>query len=445
MMRPCVCSLKAFESFVQDFAGIAIRTTPQRAHLQPQHPQRYFGANTRIRGVETTQTAQLHDSLALVKRQTEPLHHESGASDESDPTQDYGYRGVEVEPISNEIQVWDSAASNEGIGGMNESSIDQEHVQREAAETSTQISERQLRAGGEASTTPERSRAQNRLARKVRRVQAGTFRLAAERRAAEEDEGKEQMQGEDTAHTAEEPNAELDGARIDRRMKTALSTIQSMEGPDIELPETQEEHSVNVRARQPHAEGGSYYRSVDYASANRKAMKPSSAPDARTATSGSAWRAIESESKEPWQSQKAALKRKFGDVGWQPRKRLSPDTLDGIRALHESDPIAYHTEVLAEHFRVSPEAIRRILRAKWRPNEDEVDDRRLRWEKRGEKKWTAMAEQGARPPAKWRAKGIRTPQAEQKRSQGKQADRFVEWQDDLGDSSKRQSLSARIL
>jgi len=382
----------------------------------------------------------------LAEARPQPLQHAtSGASDQKDSIQDQGYRDIKSEQVPNVAGASGSAAYEEGIGVINEDPVGSGRVQEDAAKTPTQAPQKNMEDAGETPATSERSRAQNRLARKMRRVQAGTFKLAAERRAAEEQEAKEQMQEDGTAHTAEEPNAELHEASTDRRMKIALSTIQGMEGPDIELPKTREEHLVNVRARQPHTDGESYYRSVDYASANRKAMKPSSASDARTATSGSAWRAIESESREPWQTQKAALKRKFGDVGWHPRKRLSPDTLDGIRALHESDPVAYHTEVLAEHFRVSPEAIRRILRAKWRPNEDEVDDRRLRWEKRGEKKWTAMAEQGARPPAKWRAKGIRTPQAEQKRSQGKQADRFVEWQDDLGDSSKRQSLSARIL
>jgi hypothetical protein len=110
--------------------------------------------------------------------------------------------------------------------------------------------------------------------------------------------------------------------------------------------------------------------------------------------------------KEAWAVQKEALKRKFGEQGWQPRKRLSPDTMEGIRALHASDPNTYTTATLSEHFKVTPEAIRRILKSKWRPNEAEAEDRRIRWERRGVKKWTEMAEQGVRPPAKWRHMGI---------------------------------------
>ena len=108
----------------------------------------------------------------------------------------------------------------------------------------------------------------------------------------------------------------------------------------------------------------------------------------------------------PWQIQKAALTAKFPSQPWQPRKRLSPDTLNGLRALHASDPTAYSTATLAEHFKVTPEAIRRILKSKWRPSAEEVEERKGRWERRGERKWGEMARLGMRPPGRWRAKGI---------------------------------------
>ncbi|QIW97943.1 hypothetical protein AMS68_003461 [Peltaster fructicola] len=62
---------------------------------------------------------------------------------------------------------------------------------------------------------------------------------------------------------------------------------------------------------------------------------------------------------------------------------VSPDSLNGIRALHESDPDIYTTPVLAEHFKITSEAVRRILKGKWRPKEEEIEDRRQRWERRG--------------------------------------------------------------
>ncbi|KAF1345296.1 hypothetical protein BDV97DRAFT_277516, partial [Delphinella strobiligena] len=110
--------------------------------------------------------------------------------------------------------------------------------------------------------------------------------------------------------------------------------------------------------------------------------------------------------REAWMIQKAALQEKFGEQKWNPRKRISPDALAGIRAMHAAQPDLYSTEVLAHHFKVSPEAIRRILKSKWQPDEEAAEDRRKRWEKRGEKKWKEMVELGIRPPKKWREMGV---------------------------------------
>ncbi|KAI4118985.1 MAG: hypothetical protein LQ338_007338 [Usnochroma carphineum] len=110
--------------------------------------------------------------------------------------------------------------------------------------------------------------------------------------------------------------------------------------------------------------------------------------------------------REPWQSQKTALKTKFSCEGWAPRKRLSPDALEGIRALHTQFPNKYTTPVLADQFQVSPEAIRRILKSKWRPNEEETASRRVRWDKRGERIWSKMVALGVKPPRRWREASV---------------------------------------
>jgi Neugrin len=101
--------------------------------------------------------------------------------------------------------------------------------------------------------------------------------------------------------------------------------------------------------------------------------------------------------REHWQIQKEALKKKFGEQGWSPRKKLSPDAMEGIRALHEQYPDKYTTPVLAEQFKVSPEVIRRILKSKWRPSADKLEERRARWAKRHDRIWDAQAEMGLRP------------------------------------------------
>jgi Neugrin len=103
-------------------------------------------------------------------------------------------------------------------------------------------------------------------------------------------------------------------------------------------------------------------------------------------------------SREDWQIQKDALKQKFGGQGWSPRKKISPDTMEGIRALHEQFPEKYTTPVLAEQFQVSPEAIRRMLKSKWRPSPEKMEERRARWAKRHDRIWDVQAEMGLRPP-----------------------------------------------
>lgn len=103
--------------------------------------------------------------------------------------------------------------------------------------------------------------------------------------------------------------------------------------------------------------------------------------------------------REGWQIQKDALKSKFKE-GWNPTKKLSPDALDGMRHLHAMAPDRFTTPVLAEQFKVSPEAVRRILKSKWKASESEMEDRRKRWEKRHDRIWSQMAELGLRPKRK---------------------------------------------
>ena len=107
-----------------------------------------------------------------------------------------------------------------------------------------------------------------------------------------------------------------------------------------------------------------------------------------------------------WATQKEALKKKLEGQSWNPRKKLSPDTMEGIRHLHETQPERFTTPVLAKHFKVSPEAIRRILKSKWRPSDEEQEERLKRWDKRGETIWSRLVELGVKPPKKWREMGV---------------------------------------
>jgi hypothetical protein len=114
----------------------------------------------------------------------------------------------------------------------------------------------------------------------------------------------------------------------------------------------------------------------------------------------------EEKPKPEWLKHKEAIKEKLNGEAWNPRKKLSPDTMEGIRHLHKTQPHKFTTPVLAQHFQVSPEAIRRILKSKWRPTDEEAEERLRRWDKRGERIWSNLVELGVKPPKKWREMGV---------------------------------------
>jgi len=71
-----------------------------------------------------------------------------------------------------------------------------------------------------------------------------------------------------------------------------------------------------------------------------------------------------------WAQHRASMKTKF-PKGWAPPHKLSRAAMDGLRALHAHDPDTFATPVLADKFRISPEAVRRILRGKWQPTPEQ--------------------------------------------------------------------------
>jgi len=148
--------------------------------------------------------------------------------------------------------------------------------------------------------------------------------------------------------------------------------------------------------------------SVPFEHGNRRVSKRQAATSTKKANTVDKGRLVSKENRalflphkpEAWQVQKKALLQKFKDEGWKPRKKLSPDTLEGIRTLHEQDPEKYSTPALAEHFKVSPEAIRRILKSNFRPSEAQMQGRRERWARRHDRIWDQKTELGLRPKRK---------------------------------------------
>ncbi|KAK1534321.1 mitochondrion organization and biogenesis protein [Colletotrichum costaricense] len=148
--------------------------------------------------------------------------------------------------------------------------------------------------------------------------------------------------------------------------------------------------------------------------------------------------------RENWQLQKEALKKKFPD-GWNPRKRLSPDAIAGIKALHAQFPEEYDLKTLADKFQMSPEAIRRILRSKWQATPEEEEDRQERWFRRGVNVWSRYAELGLKPPSKWRREGVtRDPSYHQNRKEAIQRRKEEEAKENVGERLQRK-LSDTII
>jgi hypothetical protein len=71
-----------------------------------------------------------------------------------------------------------------------------------------------------------------------------------------------------------------------------------------------------------------------------------------------------------WAQHRASMKAKFPE-GWAPPHKISRAAMDGLRALHAHDPDTFTTPVLSQKFRISPEAVRRILRSKWQPTKEQ--------------------------------------------------------------------------
>ena len=294
----------------------------------------------------------------------------------------------------------DVVAPEEHVGAMPGESVVTEGALSQT--TSPGAEEKAMIAGATAAATAaalpghsaaggSKSRAESRLARRQRRELAGSYKPDA---AAREQQKPQ-----------EEDNKERD---------SVLSMIEKMDGAALPKPADRAARSARARARREEKDAA---RETSVGGVGRL-FKPKDFKGTKDYNSRAKAPAEDRPKRENWQIQKSAIISKFGDSTWQPRKRLSPDTLEGIRSLHASDPALYSTETLSSQFQVSAENIRRILKSKWRPNDDEREEREKRWERRGVRKWTEMAELGERPPRRWREMGVGSVAGQPERKPG---------------------------
>ncbi|GAA5915585.1 hypothetical protein JCM6882_006382 [Rhodosporidiobolus microsporus] len=78
-----------------------------------------------------------------------------------------------------------------------------------------------------------------------------------------------------------------------------------------------------------------------------------------------------------WKRHKVALQSKF-PTGWAPPKRISREAMDLVRTLARSDPARYTTPMLAAKFKISPEAVSKILKSRFELPKDEREKREAR-------------------------------------------------------------------
>ncbi|KAL0090456.1 hypothetical protein J3Q64DRAFT_1409891 [Phycomyces blakesleeanus] len=57
---------------------------------------------------------------------------------------------------------------------------------------------------------------------------------------------------------------------------------------------------------------------------------------------------------------------------WRPKKRISRETMEKIRSLASSNPGQYTTMSISTEFKISPEAVKRILKSRFTPSDEEA-------------------------------------------------------------------------
>ncbi|KDR80097.1 hypothetical protein GALMADRAFT_242324 [Galerina marginata CBS 339.88] len=70
-----------------------------------------------------------------------------------------------------------------------------------------------------------------------------------------------------------------------------------------------------------------------------------------------------------YKAHRETMRKAFPD-GWSPPRKLSREAMDALRHLNRIEPETCTTAVLADKFKISPEAVRRILKSKWEPSAD---------------------------------------------------------------------------
>ncbi|KAL1923350.1 uncharacterized protein VTP21DRAFT_8330 [Calcarisporiella thermophila] len=93
-----------------------------------------------------------------------------------------------------------------------------------------------------------------------------------------------------------------------------------------------------------------------------------------------------------WQRHRLALREKFDGAAWRPPKRVSRSTMEKIRFLHRELPGEYNTAKLAQEFKITSEAVRRILKSRYVPTPEVIERQEKRRKERIESRRAAPSE-----------------------------------------------------
>lgn len=118
---------------------------------------------------------------------------------------------------------------------------------------------------------------------------------------------------------------------------------------------------------------------------------------------------------ERWMAEKANLQKKFQGARWEPKKKVSPAAMDGMRAIHKSHP-EYTTEKLSQLFELDPDAIRRILKSNWVRDAATDEARMEHWAKRG-----------VRVYRRWENLGVIQTKKSKKQVRNRRKEREAKW------------------
>lgn len=88
-----------------------------------------------------------------------------------------------------------------------------------------------------------------------------------------------------------------------------------------------------------------------------------------------------------YRAHRATIKRMYPE-GWAPPRTISREAMETLREMNKRDPVHFRVPVLAAKFKISPEAVSRILKSKWQPS-PERKARLLARDHLGKDKWIA--------------------------------------------------------